>query len=281
MPATPNDDTAAVAASEQGPRPPDRHRVVQHLLLSVTLLSLLAAVLGLLLVQRVGTTYRDGLEVTADGAAVAALGATSAEALAQDIVLLADAAGRSIDEAREFVLIASTTSNDLGDAFATNIADGVTGTSSIADDLASFIEAIERFIPGNRDSLAEDLRKLSDGLDPVPEQLRALGEQLQTSAVSLEAAAVSLDGFVTQLEQVEAGIDEARLVLVEVEALSGEVAERAQRSLDRSDTDLWLVRLLVVVLGIGFAGASIAAHRAVGLFAADAARAAVRPAGAD
>ena len=255
--------------------------MVQHLLLSVTVLSLLATVLGLLLVQRVGTTYRDGLEVTADGAAVAALGATSAEALAQDIVLLADAAGRSIDEAREFVLIASTTSNDLGEAFATNIADGVTGTSSIADDLASFIEAIERFIPGNRDSLAEDLRKLSDGLDPVPEQLRALGEQLQTSAVSLEAAAVSLDGFVTQLEQVEAGIDEARQVLVEVEALSAEVSERAQRSLDRSGTDLWLVRLLVVVLGVGFAGASIAAHRAVGLFAADAARAAARPAVAD
>ena len=255
--------------------------MVQHLLLSLALLSLLATVLGLLLVQRVGTTYRDGLEVTADGADVAALGATSAEALAADIVLLADAAGRSLDEAREFVLVAATTSGELGQAFATNIADGITGTSSIADDLASVIEAIERFIPGNRDSLAEDLRKLSDGLAPVPDQLRGLGEQLQASAVSLEAAAVALEGFVTQLAQVEEGIDDARQVLMEVEALSADVAERAQRSLDRSGTDLWLVRLLVLVLGIGFAGAAIAAHRAVGLFAADAARAAARPVVAD
>ncbi|MTA13109.1 MAG: hypothetical protein F2534_10955, partial [Actinobacteria bacterium] len=60
MPATPNDD-----APTAGRDAADRHRVVQHLLLSVTLLSLLATVLGLLLVQRVGTTYRDGLEVTA------------------------------------------------------------------------------------------------------------------------------------------------------------------------------------------------------------------------
>jgi len=254
---------------EPSRRPADGLSIARHLLVTVAVLAVIGTVLGLLLVQRVGTTYRDGLAATADGADVAALGASSAEVLAGDIVDLADAAGRSIDEAREFVIIASGTTADLGDALATNIADGVSGTSNIADDLASFIESIERFIPGNRDSLAEDLRLLSDGLAPVPDQLRSLGEELVASAVSLDLAADTLTGISVQLDQVELSIGEARTALVEVEDLSADVAERARRGLDRSDTDLMLVRLLVLVLGLGTAGAVIAARRAVGVLGRD------------
>lgn len=245
--------------------PADGLSIARHLLVSVAVLAAIGTVLGLLLVQRVGTTYRDGLAATADGADVAALGAASAEVLAGDIVDLADAAGASIDEAREFVVIAAGTTSDLGGALGTNIADGVSGTSSIADDLATLIESIERFIPGDRDSLAEDLRLLADGLAPVPDQLRSLGVELDSSAVSLEAAADTLTDIGVQLDQVELSIGEARLALVEVEELSADVAERSRRALDRSGTDLWLVRLLVLVLGLGTAGAALAAHRSVGV----------------
>jgi hypothetical protein len=254
---TPDPSVPAAAA--------DGLSVARHLLITVAVLAVIGTVLGLLLVQRVGTTYRDGLAATADGADVAALGAASAEVLAGDIVDLADAAGQSIDAAREFVTIAAGTTADLGDALGTNVADGVSGTSNVADDLASFIEAVERFIPGNRDSLAEDLRLLADGLAPVPDQLRSLGVELESSAVALDAAAETLTGIGAQLDHVERSIDEARQALVEVETLSADVAERSRRALDRSGTDLWLVRLLVLVLGLGTAGASLAAHRSVGV----------------
>lgn len=224
-------------------------------------------VLALFLVERVGDTYRDGLEVTADGATVASLSATNAESLAGDLVELIETSSTTLDEARDLVLSASVTTSELGAAFGTNIADAVTGTSSIADRLASLIEAIERFIPGDSDSLAEDLRTLSDGLEPVPAQLRTLGERLSTSSTQLEDAAGTLAELVTQLDGVATSVDAARDRLVEVQRLSADVSRRAERALDRSDSDLWLVRLLVVVIGAGTIGAAIAARRALDLLA--------------
>ncbi len=242
--------------------------VSRHLLTTVAALAVVGTILALLLVQRLGTTYRDGLDITADGARVAALGATSAEDLATDLLALVESTSTSIDEARDFVLVASEVTSDLGTALGTNVADGVAGTSSIADSMAGFIEAVERFIPGNRDSLAEDLRQLSDGLEPVPDQLRSLAAQLEDSSVELEAAAASLAEITDTLESLGASIREAQVALAEVETLSEDVAVRATAALDRSSTDLWLVRLLVLVLGLGVAGAAIAGSRAVGLLAA-------------
>lgn len=258
----------APVAVPLGPTAPARGlSLARHLLVVVAVLGGLGMLLGLFLVQRVGATYRDGLEITADGATVASLSASNAESLAGDLVDLIGTSSTSLDEARDLVLSASTTSGDLGTAFGTNIADAVSGTSSIADRLASLVEAVERFIPGDSDSLAEDLRVLSDGLEPVPDQLRTLGDQLETSSTQLSDAADTLADVVAQLDGLAASVDAARERIVEVRTLSTDVSERAGRALDRSETDLWLVRLLVVVMGVGVVGAAVAARRAIDLLA--------------
>jgi hypothetical protein len=244
----------------------------RHLLAAVAVLGAVGMVLGMFLVERVGATYRDGLEVTADGATIASLSASNAESLAGDLVDLIGTSSTSLDEARDLVLSAATTADQLGTAFGTNIADAVTGTSSIADRLASLIEAIERFIPGDSDSLAEDLRTLSDGLEPVPDQLRTLGDQLATSSDTLDDAAATLADVVAQLDGLALSVDTARDRLLEVQRLSTDVSERAAKALDRSRTDLWLVRLLVLVIGAGVIGAAIAARHAIDLLAPEATR---------
>ena len=263
-----HDPSAESLDLSAGARSKDPVAVSRHLLTTVAVLAVVGTILALLLVQRLGTTYRDGLDITADGARVAALGATSAEDLATDLLALVDSSGTSLAEARDLILVASDVTADLGTALGTNVADGVAGTSSIADSMAGFIEAVERFIPGNRDSLAEDLRTLSDGLEPVPDQLRSLSTQLDDSSIELEAAAASLDAITDTLDQLTVSIREAQVALAEVETLSQEVSVRATAALDRSGTDLWLVRLLVLVLGLGVAGAAIAGNRAVQLLAA-------------
>jgi methyl-accepting chemotaxis protein len=262
------DSSADPLDSSAGARRKDPVAVSQHLLTTVAALAVVGTILALLLAQRLGTTYRDGLDITADGARVAALGATSAEDLATDLLALVDSSGTSLAEARDLVLVASDVTSDLGTALGTNVADGVAGTSSIADSMAGFIEAVERFIPGDRDSLAEDLRTLSDGLEPVPDQLRSLATQLEDSSIELDAAAASLDAITDTLDSLAASIREAQVALGEVETLSEDVAVRATAALDRSSTDLWLVRVLVLVLGLGVAGAAIAGRRAVELLAA-------------
>lgn len=262
------DPSADPLVASAGARPKDAVAVSRHLLTTVAALAVVGTILALMLTQRLGTTYRDGLEITGDGAQVAALGATSAEDLATDLLGLVDSSRTSLAEARDLVLVASDVTDDLGTALGTNVADGVAGTSSIADSMAGFIEAIERFIPGDSDSLAEDLRKLSDGLEPVPDQLRSLASQLADSSIELEVAAASLDSITDTLAQLAVSIREAQGALAEVETLALDVSARATAALDRSDTDLWLVRLLVLVLGMGVAGAAIAGSRAVGLLAA-------------
>lgn len=239
---------------------------MRRLLAVVAVLAAVATVLGLAITQRVGATYRDGLEVTAEGADAAALGAATAEGLADDLTTLADTSATSIDEARGLLVDGAATADELGAALGTNIADAVSGTSSIADRLAGLVEAIERFIPGDSDSLAEDLRVLADGLEPVPDQLRSLGDQLAGTASDLDAATATLATIATDLDRLARSIDDARARLDEVQLLSVDLAERAERALDRSGVDLWLVRLLIVVLGVATIAATLAARRALTWF---------------
>ncbi len=266
----PHDPTADVPSA---PTSTALHRtdpfvVAQHLLAAVAVLAVVGTMVAMMLTQRLGTTYRDGLGVTADGAEVATVGATSAATLASNLLMLADSANASLDQARGLVLIASDSTADLSVALGTNIAEGISGTASIADSMAGFIETIERFIPGDSDSLAEDLRRLADGIGPVPDQLRSLSDQLDASSIELDAAAATIATISLQVDDLTASIVEARTALNDVQRLSNDVAERAQAALDRSRTDLWLVRLLVLVVGLGVAGGALAGHRSIGVFEA-------------
>lgn len=148
---------------------------VERLLAAVALLAVVGTVVALVLVQRIGSTYRDGLEVTRDGAEVATVGTSSARQLASDVAELARAASSGLDQAQRLVELAVESTGDVGVALGTNLAQSVEGTANIANGMAGLIEAIERLIPGDSQSLAEDLRALAEGLEPVPDQLRSLG----------------------------------------------------------------------------------------------------------
>ena len=258
------DDEVPPQTSEPAVVARDGIDIAQRLVTTVALLAVVGTLIALVLVQRIGGHYRDALEVATDGAEVAAVSADAAASLATDLASLTEAANEGLAQTEEIVVLASDAIADVGAAMSTNIADGIEGTANVADGMASFIEGIERFIPGDSQSLAEDLRALADGLEPVPDQLRSLGEQLNEASVQLDGTIATLDELQVQLDALGTSITEARLALVEVEATADELAVRAQAALDDSGVDLWLVRLLVIVIGAGVAAACWAARRALG-----------------
>lgn len=241
--------------------------IARRLVTTVAMLAVVGTIIALIMVQRIGTRYRDGLEVARDGANVAALSASSATSLSEDLAAMTVAANDGIDQTERIVDLASSSVSDVGSAMGSNLADGVEGTSSIADNMAAFIETIESFIPGDSQSLAEDLRTLSDGLEPVPEQLRSLGDQLTQASTDLDSTIQTLDTIQLQLDDLRVSITEARLALASVKDSADDLAVRAQDALDGSNTDLWLLRLLVVIIGAGVAAACLAARRALGSLA--------------
>lgn len=258
----PSAPTAPVSPS------PDGVKIAQRTLTAVGVLALVGTVLALALVNRLGSTYQEGLEVAKDGAEVAAVTTASVSTLATDLAALTSTAADALDQAGDIVVLASDATDGIGVALGTNLADGVDGIVGMSNGLASFIEAIERFIPGNNsESLAEDLRAVADGLDPLPEQLRTLGDQLATTATAMTDATDSIDLAVTQLEDLSASITAAQTSLAEVERLAADVAERADAALERSNTNITLLNLLVLVIGIGVMAVCFAAHRALGALA--------------
>ena len=246
-----------------GPARDERLHIAKRLLATVAVLALVGTVLGLLLVQRLGVTYRDGLALTSDGAAVAAASAESAAALAADVASLAEAATVTLEQTQAILASASDSADGVGVAMGTNLADGVSATANIANGMAGFIAAIERLIPGNSQSLAEDLRTLADGLENVPQQLRDLGDQLVATSEELTTTAESLAPIGDTLDELATSIGDAQATLAEVQALALDVEQRADDALDRSNTDLWLMRLMVLVLGLGVFAACLAAYRAL------------------
>jgi ABC-type transporter Mla subunit MlaD len=246
---------------------PNGVEIARRLLISVALLAVVGTVLGLVLVQRLGVTYTAGLEVARDSAVVAATGTAEVQQLAEDMVALTDSAATALSQAGEIVDSASASTEAIGTAMRTNLAEGIEGTANIANGMASFIERIERLIPGDSRSLAEDLRALSNGLEPLPAQLRTLGDQLVTTASQLQTSSADLDVLAAQLDVLAGSIGDAAESLSEVDALARDIAQRAEEALDRSKSDLLLLRLLVVVFGVGVMAACVAAHRAVGALA--------------
>lgn len=242
--------------------------VARRVLASVAVLALLGMVLALLLLNRTASTYRDGLEVTRDGASVAALSLASADDLASDLSALADTTADTLDQFSDLVVLASTTADSTGVALGTNLASAIDGTASIADGVAGLIESIERFIPGDSDSLAEDLRTIADGMEPIPQQMRELGDMLAMVSTEMSNSVTSINTAAAQLSLLSTSITAAAKTLVEAEAVTSDVAARAERALDRSSTDLWLLRALVVVLGLGVIGVCFSAYRSIGLLAA-------------
>jgi septal ring factor EnvC (AmiA/AmiB activator) len=215
----------------------------------VAVAALVATVAGLALVQRLGTTYRDALDVTVETADLAAGVAEQAVALPDTLVQLTRQLNAVLDQVRELTEVAAASGTDLADALGTNVALTVEGTAAVADRAAALIETIERFIPGDSESLAEDLRNVADGLAPVPDQLRDLADQLDQGAAALAATVDDLDALDAQLSRLAVDITTAAGSLADVPRLATELQADARAARDRVEGDLWLLRVIVVASG--------------------------------
>jgi hypothetical protein len=208
-----------------------------------------AVIAGLVLVQRVATTYRDGLDVAADSAALAVDASEPIESIADDLVAFARAAETGIADARAIVASAQVSVAQLGAAAQDELAETTEGVASLADRTAGVIESIERFIPGDRQSAAEDLRRIADGLEPVPDELRALGVQLEQTAAELAAADPTLATLETTVASLGDDLAAMAPTIDDLAATADLLAARVDDARSRVGLDLWLARLVIVLVG--------------------------------
>ncbi len=220
-----------------------------------------AVILGLVLVQRVGTTYRDGLAVAADSAALAVDAADPVSSMTTDLVAFARATETGIADARETLASAQVSVEQLGAAAQGELAETASGLAGLADRVAGVIEGIERFIPGNSASAAEDLRRIADGLEPVPTELQDLGAQLETTATQLAAADPTLVELEETVSRLGDDLDELAPAVDNMAATADRLAQRVEAANDRVDLDLWLARLVIVLVGAAIATGLVLADR--------------------
>ena len=220
-----------------------------------------ATIVALILVQRLSVTYRDGLAVTEASAVLVADSVDPVSALSGDLAALARTLVESLAVAQSLVESAETTLADLGAASTTNLADTATATADISDRLAGTLETVERFIPGNRESIGEELRAFADGLEPVAEQLRAIGEQLTAVSGELGTGQATLTELAAQLSATATAIEGLEPTFDSLGATAEDLQVRADAATDRMGFDLWLGRVLIVALGAVFAAIGVIAER--------------------
>lgn len=226
-----------------------RRDPVASIAIGIAVAAVVATLAGLVLVERLGTTYRDALDVTVDTADLAAEVAGQVVALPDALAQLTRDLNAVLDQVRELTEIAAETGAGLADALATNVALTVEGTAAVADRAAEVIETIERFIPGDSESLAEDLRDVADGLAPVPEQLRDLAGRLDDGAATLAATVDDLDVLDARLSRLAVDITTAAGSLADLTGLAADLQADARAARNRVDGDLWLLRIIVVASG--------------------------------
>ncbi len=220
-----------------------------------------AATVALFLVQRFSVTYRDGLAVTEASAVLVADSIEPISTLSEDLAALALTLVESLALAQSLVETTETTLADLGAASMTNLSDTATAAADIADRLAVTLETIERFIPGDRESIGEDLREFADGLEPVSEQLRGIGEQLTTVSNELGAGQATLADLGAQLETLATDISALGPTFDALGATAEDLRMRTEAASDRVGVDLWLGRILIVALGLVFSAIGLMADR--------------------
>lgn len=227
----------------------------------ITITAALAAVVALVLVERLGTTYEDGLAVTEESALLVSDAVGPVKALAGDLSTLAAELAAGLEATRGLAATTGSTLDSVGEASSANLAESAEAAAAVADDLAGVLETIERLIPGDTESVAEELRAFADGLEPVADQLRTLGGQLQAGATQLEEADTTLADLAAGMTSVSSGIQELGPAVDELEVTAEQLAERAGQATDRVELDRWLVRVFVILLGAALAFTGVAVER--------------------
>jgi ABC-type transporter Mla subunit MlaD len=226
-------------------------------MLVVAAVAVAATLLSLSVVQRIADSYRLGLDTTASGATVTGQVAESGAQIASDVAALTRTTSDALGQGERTLRASAISLEQIATASRTNLADGLEGTATVAERAASLIETIERFIPGDSDSLAEDLREVADGLEPAPGQLRDLGVTLEDAALQLRATTDDITTLVPQMATLAGSVRASQASLEDVAELSREVERRAAAERTRADLDIWLLRLLCLVVGISVAAGAL------------------------
>jgi ABC-type transporter Mla subunit MlaD len=213
----------------------------------------LGLVIGLIVVQQLGARTRNVLAIAADAAVLAEAAADPIAMLPGDVAQVAAGVSSTLSAVRDITGTASTTTASLADALDSNVATTATATAAVADRVASVLETIERFIPGDVESLAEELRAASDGLAPVPGQLGAIAEELRSGAADLDAAIPRIETLEEQLAQVNDRLDDASRAVADLPALAAEVRREVADARNDLNGTLWLLRALVVLAALATA----------------------------
>ncbi|HSL58502.1 MAG TPA: hypothetical protein VK866_11720 [Acidimicrobiales bacterium] len=229
----------------------------------------LGAVAGLILVDRTGDTYDEALTITVQAARVGAEAADPVSGLAAQVSTLGQVGVVGLDDAAGLLDTAAGSADELAVVLGEDLPLAIEGTQRIADRVAGVFETIERFIPGNSESAAEDLRDISDGLESVPGDLRGLGADLSQVSAELASAARTLDAAGIALEAASAEVDEVVLAIAELPDLFDQLERSAVAARDDLGSDRWWWRLVVVAAAVSVGGLALAVDRALAALVTD------------
>ncbi len=227
----------------------------------IVAIAAVATVAALVLVERVGQTYEDGLYVTQQSGVLVADAIAPVEVLAQDVGALSATFADGLEGARDVLATTQAVLDQVGVASATNIADSAQALAEMSDRLAKKFELIERLIPGNTQSIAEEFRAFSDGIEPLADQLRTLGAELQTAADQLDATDAAIADLAARVDAIATDIEALLPNFEALGATATELQRAATAASDRLGLDLWLLRILVIVGGVAFAVIGIVTDR--------------------
>jgi hypothetical protein len=199
--------------------------------------------------------------VTEQSAVLVADAVEPVRLLAGDLGALADSVAVGLDGTQDLLATTQATLDEIGLAARTNLADMADAGADVADRLARVLERIEALIPGDTQSVAEELRALADGLQPVADQLRALGLRLETAADQLGTTNSSLDDLAERIGAISGDIDELGPTFDRLGLAAANLRDRAGEAADRLGLDLWLLRILALVGGAVLAVIGIVIER--------------------
>jgi methyl-accepting chemotaxis protein len=196
-----------------------------------------------------------------------------------DTLALADTIIDSVDEGIETVgrslSTISTTVDDGGatlDVFAdvtSNLAPSLERVDSGLGGLQSAVDVVDDFLrrlseaPFGPDYNAEN--GLASSVQAVRDDLRPIADDLQEASGTLRRLAASSDDVIARLDElgrdldgIDRSLDESRRLIERYRLSTAEAAALATSTREDLDRDVWLSRLLIVVLGVSIAVGQVA-----------------------
>jgi hypothetical protein len=106
--------------------------------------------------------------------------------------------------------------------------------------------------------LASSVQAVRDDLRPIVDDLEGASGPLSGLASSSDDVIARLDELAQDLENIARSLDESRLLIERYRRSTAEAAVLTTATQDNLDRDVWLSRLLIVVLGVAIAVGQIA-----------------------